>query len=133
MGVRSPSPTPGSLAQGSSDRKISPHKFCCKIQQGLSWQKKLLEPQAVSLKEPTHGLGLIPSELQHWGSSLKGTRGIQGGTDMSGTKAGGGGQLSPRHKSGQRPFVPLLSPTATEPQSHRASNWMPFFRLHQRG
>ena len=28
----------------------------CKIQLGLSQWKKLLEPQAVPLKEPTHGL-----------------------------------------------------------------------------
>ena len=37
-----------------------------------------------------------PSDLQHWGSSLKCNSGIQGGTEVSGIKAGAGGQLSPR-------------------------------------
>ena len=40
-------------------------------------------------------LRLTPSELQHWGSSLKGTSGIQGETEVSGIKARAGGQLSP--------------------------------------
>ena len=57
--MRSPSPTPGLAAQGSSARKISPHNFWLqnsKVVGGLSQQKKLLDPQAVPLKEPTYGL-----------------------------------------------------------------------------
>ena len=46
-------------------------------------------------------LGLTLSGLQ--GSSLKGTRGIQGGTEVSGIKERDGGQLSPRQKGRQRP------------------------------
>ena len=49
-------------------------------------------------------LRLAHSELQHWGSSLKGTSGIQGGTEVSGVKVGAGGELSPRQKGGQRPL-----------------------------
>ena len=41
---------------GSSARKVSPHNCYCKNQWGLSQGKKLLEPQAVPLKEPTHRL-----------------------------------------------------------------------------
>ena len=70
-GARSPSPTPGPPAQGSSNRKISPHNFC-KNQWGLSPQKKLLESQAVPLKQPTHGFRLTPSEFQYCGSIMKG-------------------------------------------------------------
>ena len=43
---------------------------------GIESLEELLEFQEVPLKEPTHGL--TPSELQHQGSSLKGTSGIQG-------------------------------------------------------
>ena len=39
-------------AQGSYAKTTSG----CKNQQGLSWWKKLLEAQAVPLKEPTHRL-----------------------------------------------------------------------------
>ena len=49
-------------------------------------------------------LRLTPSELQHWGSSLKGTSDIGGGTEVSGVKVRAGGQLSPRQKGGQRPL-----------------------------
>ena len=38
-------------------------------------------------------LRLPPYELQHWGSSLKGTSGMQEGTEMSGIKARAGRQL----------------------------------------
>ena len=43
-------------AQGSSARKISPHNFWLKKPAGIELWKKFLEPQAVPLKEPTHGL-----------------------------------------------------------------------------
>ena len=44
-------------------------------------------PRLFLLKGPHTGLlGLTPSELQHWGSRLKGTRNIQGRTELSGVK-----------------------------------------------
>ena len=72
----------------------------CKNQGGLSQQNKLLESQAVPLKEPKHGLTQIHSKLQHWGNSLKAARGIQGGTEVAGIKARAGGEPSPKQKGG---------------------------------
>ena len=51
-------------------------------------------------------LRLNPSELQHWGNSLKGNSGMQGGTEVSNIKVKAGvgrvegGQLSSRQKDG---------------------------------
>ena len=60
--------------------RLSPHNSGCKTQWGLNWRKKLLESQAV-LKNPHMDLlRLTSSELQHRGSGLKGTSGIQGET-----------------------------------------------------
>ena len=90
--TKSPSPTPGSLAQGSSARKISPHNSGCKNQQGLSWGKKLPESQEVPLKKPqTYLLRLTSSEYQHEDSTLKENSGLQGGDEVSGTKCGSWG------------------------------------------
>ena len=77
----------------------------CKNQWGLSWWKKILEPQAIPFKEPNMDLLRLNSlELQYQGSSLKGTSGVQEVTEVSGIKARAGGQLSPRQKGGQRPL-----------------------------
>ena len=54
LGGRSPRPTPGPPAQVASARKISAHTSGCKNQWGLNQEKKLLEPQAVPLKQSTH-------------------------------------------------------------------------------
>ena len=64
-GVPAPhqAPSPGSRA-----RKISPHNFWMQNQQGLSQWKKLLEPKADPLKEPTHGLTYSDSLL--WALAL---------------------------------------------------------------
>ena len=43
-------------AQGSSTRKIILHNCWLQKPAGISWCKKVLEPQAVPLKEPTHVL-----------------------------------------------------------------------------
>ena len=43
-------------------------------------------------------LRLPPYVLQHWGSSLKGTSGMQEGTEMSGIKARAGGSFLPDRK-----------------------------------
>ena len=42
------------------------------------------------------GVSLTPSELERWGSSLKGTSGIQGRSEVSGIKVGAGGQKGGR-------------------------------------
>ena len=69
------------------------------------------------LKNPhTDLLRLTPSELQHWGSILKGTCGIQEETEVSDINVRAGGQLSPREKGRQRPLS-FLDPPATEPQN----------------
>ena len=74
---------------------------------------KILEETSRSLKQfPLKNLPmdlhiLTPLELQHQGSSLKGTSSIQGGTEVFGIKVRDGGQLSPRQKGGQRP-LPLF-------------------------
>ena len=63
-------------------------------------------------------LRLTPFELQHQGSSLKDTRGTEAGTEMSGKKARGEGQISPRLKAGggHYPFSEPSSHRATEPE-----------------
>ena len=55
-GATGPSPTSGPPDQDSSAKKLSPHQFWLQTQLGLSQWKKLLDPQAVPLEEPTHGL-----------------------------------------------------------------------------
>ena len=90
--------------------------------------EEISRSQAVPLNPHTNILRLTPSELQHWGSSLKGTSGIQGGTEVSDIKAEAGGQLFPRQKDGQK----LLSLFQTlSPQSH--STGAPYMNLHQSG
>ena len=73
--------------------------------------EEILESQEVPLNETTQTnlFRLTLYVFQHRGSSLKGTGGIRGGTEVSGIKVGAGGQLSSRQKSGQ---------------SHRASRWV---------
>ena len=108
-------PTLGPPAQGSSARKISPYNF---------WLQKLVVIESV---EETSGpkqflknlqvdlFRLTPCEIQHQGSSLKGTSGIWGGTEVFGTKMRTVGQLSPRYKGRQRPLF------LSEPSFQRAT------------
>ena len=63
----------------------------------------LLESQAVPLKGTVHRLTL--SELQSWGSSLKGTMNIQGETELSGIRV---------RATGAETTFPLMSPLPTE-------------------
>ena len=56
LGVKSPSPTLGPQPRVPVPGRYVPTTCGCKNQQGLRWWKKLLEPQAVPLKEPTHRL-----------------------------------------------------------------------------
>ena len=60
-------------------------------------------------------LRLILSELQHQDSSLKGTTGIQGGTEVSGIKAGAERQYSPDRNVGKG-YCPF-----SEPSPHRTT------------
>ena len=122
MGVRSPSPTLGLPTQGSSARKTSSHNLWLKIQTGLSWWKKLWCSKQFLLKNPHMGLiRLTPSEILHRGTSLNGTSGIQGGTEVSGIKVEAGGVFSQTARWAEA-GVPFLSPwTPTEPENWQAS------------
>ena len=86
--MRSPSPTqaprPGFQCQEGSKS----YNFWLKKLATIELWEKLLEPQAVPLKEPPHRL--TPFELQHQGSNLEGTSGIQGETKVSGIKVSRG-------------------------------------------
>ena len=79
-----------------------------------------MESPAVPLKNPhTDLLRLTPSELQHHGSSLKGTGGIQGETEVSNIKVRAEDSfLSDRRAS--RGHCSFLNPPPTEPQSWQA-------------
>ena len=59
-------------------------------------------------------LGLMPSELQGWGSSSKGTRDIQGGTEVPGIKARAGGAAFSQTEVLAEAIVPFLSHNPTE-------------------
>ena len=98
-------------------------------------------PKQLPLENPhTDLLRHTPSELQHQGSSLKGTSSIKGGNEVSGIKVGAGGQLSLRQKGGQRPlslFRTCLCPP--EPQSQEVgaiyetpSTWLTLFAQPRR-
>ena len=67
---------PGSPAQGSSVRKISPHNFWLQKPLRVVSGRNFWSPtQFLLTHTQTHLLRPTPSELQHWGSSLKGTSG----------------------------------------------------------
>ena len=74
-----------------------------KTSRHCGWRRrKFLESQAIPLKGPHRDLlRLPPSELQHGGSSLKGTRDIQGETEVFGIKESAGGAASLRQKCWQ--------------------------------
>ena len=67
------------------------------------------------LKSPSTDL-VVPtcSELQHWGSSLTGTRDIQEGTEVSGIRVRIGGVAFSMTEVLAEAVVPLLSPPLTE-------------------
>ena len=97
MGARSPRLIPDSTAQGSSARKISSHNFWLQqTSRDLISGRNHLSPKQFVLKNPDMNLlRLTTYELQHWGSSLKGTNDIQGKSEVHGIKARTGGQPSP--------------------------------------
>ena len=111
--MRSPRPTSGPPAQDSSARKISPHNFWLWKPAGI----ELVEEAAGAISSSswgthtrTHLLRLAPSQLQHWGGSLKETSGIQGETEVSGIGESRG--LSTRHHRASKlvPYLTLYHP-----------------------
>ena len=78
-------------------------------------------------------LGLTHSGLQHGGSRLKGTRNIQGGTELSGIGGEMGGRFLPDRSAGKATIL-FLSPPPKEPQSQQVgiisespSTWLTLF------
>ena len=68
-------------------------------------------PGQILLKGPCIDLlGLTCSELQHWGSSLKGTRDIWGGTELSDIRASAGWATFFQTEVLTEVIVPFLSP-----------------------
>ena len=106
---------PGSPAQGSSVRKISPHNFWLQKPLRVVSGRNFWSPtQFLLTHTQTHLLRPTPSELQHWGSSLKGTSGTHGETG------------SVWHQGTHNcPF--------SKPSPHRAGKRVPYLRLHQPG
>ena len=135
MGVRGPSSTSGPPAQGTSARKRNPQNLWLQKPMGLELvKKKLLDSLAVPLKGPMLNLlRCIPSEVQHWGSYLKGTSDIReelkflaserelGDSFLPDRKVGGG------HCAFFEPFPP------SEPQNHRTGRLVLYLGLHQPG
>ena len=72
-----------------------------------------------------HLLRLTPSELQHWGSSLKGTRDTWGGIGQSGIRARAAGAAFSKTEVLAEAIVPFLS------LPPRASRWTQYLSLHQ--
>ena len=103
------------------------------INQWIESVQKLLESQAVPLKDLTHSDSL--PEVQRWGSGLKGTSRIQGETEVSGIKARDGGQLSTRQKGGQRPLClywtlpPQSQSWQVGAMAEPPSTWLTLFAL----
>ena len=101
------SPTPGPPAQGSSDRKRSPHEFWLQNQQNCGWvRKRLLESQAILLKGPTQGLTWThlfwgPS----WGTSSKVAEVWREALNYLAFRQELEEQLCPRHKCWLRPLL----------------------------
>ena len=134
--MRSPSPTPRPPAQGSSARKISPYNFWLQNPAGIEWVEENAGVSSSSSQRThtgTHLLRLTPSELQHRGSSVKGTSGIWKETEASGIKARAGGQLFHRQKGRQR-HMSFFYPSTAESQSWQAggisetpSTWLTLF------
>ena len=108
--------------QGSNARKINPHNF---------WLQKPVEIESVEEAAGvpsssswgtyswTHLFRLTPSELQHWGSSLKGTSGTQGGTEMSRISNFKGTAFFQTERQAKA-IVSFLNPPPAEPQDEQA-------------
>ena len=116
LGARSPSPTPGPPAQDSSARKISPHNFWLQKPVGIESVEETAGFLSIPNKDMhTDLLRLTPCDLQQWDSSLKGTSGMEGETEVSGIMV----------NRGHCPFV--------KPSHNRVSKLVPYLRFHQPG
>ena len=106
LGARSHSPTPGPPPlrfQCQEDK--SPQLLATKPSRYWVSGRNFWSPKQFLLKNPHMDLlRLIPFELLHQGSSLKGTSGIRGVIEVSGMKERAGGHLSPRQQGRQWPL-----------------------------
>lgn len=116
------SPHNRSASPGFQDHEGSPHYLAAKTSGDWDWG--CCWSQKSPLKGPTHRLK-GPSELQYWGSSLKGTKDIQGKPELSGIRPRAEGQLYPRQKAGRDHY------SFAEPSLQSASRWA--LRFHQHG
>ena len=83
----------------------------------------------IPLKGPAQGLlRLTFFEPQHWGSSLKGTRNIQGRSELSRIRARTGGAVFSHTEVLAEAIVSFL-----RPPSHRACRWVPYLSHRQPG
>ena len=132
LGARDSNPTPNHPAQGSNARNISLHNFWLQNQWGLGQWKKWQNSQASPIKGLTVHMDLLrltPSGLQNQGSSLMGTTGIQGGTEVSGKRARAEGQLPPRENCRQQSLYLFRALSHIQPQcgstiSESPSTWL---------
>ena len=90
MGVTSPSPTPAPTTTQGSSAHTSPHKSPQLLAQklvGIESVEETAGAPSSSFKRThtwTYLLRLFPSGIQRWGSSLEGTIGVLGETEVSG-------------------------------------------------
>ena len=78
----------------------------------------LWKVKTLLLKGPCPDLltdGLTHSELQHWGSCLRGAGDIWGDAELSGFKSRVGGMVCSRREVHAEAIVPLLSPPPSQP------------------
>ena len=105
-------PSPGFQCQENN----FPQTSGCKNQWGLGrWRNSWSPKQFLLTHTQTYLLRITPTELQHWGGSLKGTCGVNGETEVSGMKL----------SRGHCPFA--------KPSPQTAGKLVPYQRLHQPG
>ena len=121
-----PHTRPSSPGPQCQDEKC-PQLLAAKTSQDVAeWDTGLLESQEVPLKGlHTDLLSLTCSKLQHWGSSLKGTRDTWGGIGQSGIRARAAGAAFSKTEVLAEAIVPFLS------LPPRASRWTQYLSLHQ--
>lgn len=113
LGAKGPRPTPRAPAQDSRIRK-NPYNFWLQKPAGIeSVEETARAPTSSSWRTHTQTHLLSPSELQHQGSSLKGTVVYRE-------------KLKCLQSRQAEAIVPLL-----KPPPHGASKLMPYLRLHQ--
>ena len=102
-------------------------RYCGQVRQRVFWSPR----QYLLMGPHTQLLRLPPSELQYWGSSLKGTRNTWGETELYGIRAKARGQLSARRKWWQRPLFLFWALLPKSQQvgtvSETPSTWLSLF------